>query len=77
MTPRVSFVVPCYNLGHLVSECVTSILSQSYSDLEVLILDDCSPDQTLEVVRSFRDPRAQHIRNDPNRGHPHNYNTCI
>jgi glycosyltransferase involved in cell wall biosynthesis len=75
--PMVSFVVPCYKLAHLLPECVTSILSQSYSDLEVLIMDDYSPDNTAEVARSFQDRRVQHIRNDPNLGHLRNYNKGI
>jgi len=77
MNPRVSFVVPCYNLGHLLAECVTAILSQTYGDLEVLIMDDCSPDQTADVARSFRDSRVTHVRNDPNLGHLRNYNKGI
>jgi hypothetical protein len=75
--PTVSFVVPCYNLAHLLPECVNSILSQTYADLEVLIMDDCSPDNTAEVARSFQDPRVKHIRNDPNLGHLRNYNKGI
>jgi len=75
--PTVSFVVPCYKLAHLLPECVNSILSQTYSDLEVLIMDDCSPDDTQEVARSFKDPRVKHIRNDPNLGHLRNYNKGI
>src|ERR1700732_62846 len=76
-SPTVSFVVPCYKLDHLLPECVKSILSQTYSDFEVLIMDDCSPDNTAEVARSFRDPRVKHIRNQPNLGHLHNYNKGI
>lgn len=75
--PTVSFVVPCYKLAHLLPECINSILSQTYSDLEVLIMDDCSPDNTAEVARSFQDPRVKHIRNDPNLGHLRNYNKGI
>jgi glycosyltransferase involved in cell wall biosynthesis len=75
--PSVSFIVPCYKLAHLLSECINSILSQTYSDLEVLILDDCSPDNTAEVAKSFRDPRVTHIRNEPNLGHLRNYNKGI
>jgi glycosyltransferase involved in cell wall biosynthesis len=75
--PAVSIVVPCYNLSHLLAECVNSILSQSYSDLEVVIMDDCSPDDTAEVARSFRDPRVKYIRNEPNLGHLRNYNKGI
>jgi glycosyltransferase involved in cell wall biosynthesis len=75
--PTVSFVVPCYNLAHLLPECVNSILSQTYSDLEVLIMDDCSPDNTAEVAHSFRDPRVKYIRNEANLGHLRNYNKGI
>jgi glycosyltransferase involved in cell wall biosynthesis len=75
--PTVSFVVPCYKLAHLLPECVNSILSQSFSDFEVLIMDDCSPDNTAEVAKSFQDPRVKHIRNDPNLGHLRNYNKGI
>lgn len=77
MSPKVSFVVPCYRLGHLLAECVGSILSQTYRDFEVLIMDDCSPDNTPEVARSFQDPRVKHIRNEPNLGHLKNYNKGI
>lgn len=77
MTPKVSFVVPCYKLAHLLPECIHSILSQSYGDFEILIMDDCSPDNTAEVARSFNDPRVQHIRNEPNLGHLRNYNKGI
>ena len=76
-TPNVSFVVPCYKLAHLLPECVNSILSQSYSDFEVLILDDCSPDETAQVAQSFHDKRVRHIRNDKNLGHLRNYNKGI
>lgn len=76
-TPTVTFIVPCYKLAHLLPACVNSILSQTYGDLEVLIMDDCSPDNTPEVARSFRDPRVKHIRNEPNLGHLRNYNKGI
>jgi len=76
-SPVVSFVIPCYKLAHLLPECVNSILAQTYPDIEVLIMDDCSPDNTPEVARSFKDPRVRHIRNDPNLGHLANYNKGI
>ena len=77
MNPTVSFVVPCYNLAHFLPECVESILQQTYGDFEILIMDDCSPDNTPEVARSFKDPRVKHIRNEPNLGHLRNYNKGI
>ena len=76
-TPKVTFIIPCYKLAHLLKECVTSILAQTYGDFEVLIMDDCSPDNTPEVAASFRDPRVKHIRNEPNLGHLRNYNKAI
>jgi glycosyltransferase involved in cell wall biosynthesis len=75
--PTVSFVVPCYKLAHLLRECVDSILAQTFADFEVLIMDDCSPDNTAEVAQSFTDPRVRHIRNEPNLGHLRNYNKGI
>lgn len=75
--PTVSFIVPCYRLAHLLPECINSILSQTYRDLEVLIMDDASPDNTAEVAKAFSDPRVRYIRNDPNLGHLRNYNKGI
>ncbi len=76
-TPAVSFIVPCYKLAHLLPECINSILAQSYGNFEVLIMDDCSPDDTAEVAQSFRDKRVRHIRNNSNLGHLNNYNKGI
>jgi glycosyltransferase involved in cell wall biosynthesis len=75
--PTVSFVVPCYKLAHLLTECIDSILGQTYADFEILILDDCSPDNTAEVARSFPDKRVQLHRNETNLGHLRNYNKGI
>ncbi len=77
MNPKVSFVIPCYKLAHLLPDCVHSILAQTYRDFEVLIMDDCSPDDTPEVAKSFQDPRVKHIRNEPNLGHIRNFNKGI
>jgi glycosyltransferase involved in cell wall biosynthesis len=75
--PTVSFVVLCYKLAHLLPECISSILLQTYGDFEVLIMDDCSPDNTAEVAKSFQDPRVKHIRNDRNLGFLGNENEGV
>lgn len=75
--PLISFVVPCYKLAHLLPECVASILAQSYSNFEILIMDDCSPDETPQVSKSFRDARVKYERNESNLGHLRNYNKGI
>lgn len=77
MHPTVSFVVPCYKLAHLLGECIESILSQTYGDFEILIMDDCSPDNTAAIAHSFQDPRIRYIRNEINLKHLQNYNKGI
>ncbi len=77
MNPLVSFVVPCYKLAHLLPECVNSILKQTYDNFEILIMDNCSPDNTPEVAASFNDPRVKHFRNETNLGHVRNFNMGI
>lgn len=75
--PTVSFIVPCYKLAHLLPECVDSILEQTYRDFEIIILDDCSPDDTPAVAARFSDPRVRYVRNPQNLGHLRNYNKGI
>jgi glycosyltransferase involved in cell wall biosynthesis len=75
--PLVTFVVPCYKLAHLLPECVNSILSQSYNNFEILIMDNCSPDNTPEVAASFQDSRVKHVRNEINIGHLRNFNKGV
>jgi glycosyltransferase involved in cell wall biosynthesis len=61
----------------LLGECIGSILGQSFKDFEVLVMDDCSPDDTRQVAQSFKDPRVTYIRNEQNLGHLKNYNKGI
>lgn len=70
-------MVPCFKLAHFLGECVDSILRQTYGNFEVLIMDDCSPDDTESVARAFPDPRVKYIRNETNLGHLRNYNKGI
>jgi glycosyltransferase involved in cell wall biosynthesis len=61
----------------LLPKCIDSILSQTYRELEIIVMDDCSPDNTGEVVARYDDKRIRHVRNDPNIGHLKNYNKGI
>jgi len=76
-SPTVSFVVPCYGLAHFLTECVESIVSQTYEHFEIIIMDDCSSDNTPDVARSFCDLRVRYVRNERNLGHLQNYNHGI
>jgi glycosyltransferase involved in cell wall biosynthesis len=75
--PLVSFVIPCYRLASFLPECVASIFSQSFQNFEILIMDDCSPDNTEEVAKAFTDSRVIYIRNEQNLGALRNYNKGI
>lgn len=56
---------------------MNSILGQTWGDIEVLIMDDCSPDGTAEVARQFEDSRVRYVRNKTNVGALGNYNKGI
>ena len=66
----VDVVVPCYNYAHYLPSCVESVLGQEGVDVRVLIVDDCSPDNTSEVGQKLAaaDPRVAYVRNDVNLG---------
>lgn len=77
MKPKVTFIVPCYKFGEFLQECIYSILRQTFRDFEILIMDDCSPDNTPEIAASLADPRIKYVRNEHNLGHLRNYNKGI
>jgi glycosyltransferase involved in cell wall biosynthesis/peptidoglycan/xylan/chitin deacetylase (PgdA/CDA1 family) len=66
MQPLVSILIPCYNAGPWIAQCIRSALDQTYANKEVVVVDDGSRDNSLEVIRSFGD----RIRYEagPNRG---------
>lgn len=56
----VSFLITTYNAGKWISECITSICYQSYSNLQIIIIDDGSTDNTPLIVSEFKDPRIEY-----------------
>lgn len=60
----ISVITPCYNYGHLIAETIESVRQQSYSNWEMIIVDDGSTDNTEEVVRAYTiaDPRIRFLR---------------
>ena len=74
--PGVSVVVPCYNYGHFLGACVDSVLTQAGVDVDVLIVDDASPDGSRDVAEAIaaREPRVRVLRNPVNRGNIATYN---
>ena len=68
--PLVSVVVPAYNASATIGTCLRGLSAQSWRNLEVIVVDDCSTDATAEIVKaaSERDPRIRLIRQDRNGG---------
>jgi glycosyltransferase involved in cell wall biosynthesis len=64
---RFSFILPAWK-GKYLSESVSSILAQTYTEFELVIVDDCSPDNLKEIVCSFHDARISYHRNKENIG---------
>src|SRR5437867_457309 len=68
--PRVSVVIPCYNLGRFLDEAVDSVLAQTFQDFEIVVVDDGSTDQeTQRLLADYRKPGTRVVRS-PNRGLP-------
>ncbi|MCI8465137.1 MAG: glycosyltransferase [Lachnospiraceae bacterium] len=77
MKPLVSVCIPAYNSARYIEDTVTSVLNQSYSHVEVVIVDDGSVDNTCEIVSSIQDERVRLIRNETNLGMTANWNKCV
>jgi glycosyltransferase involved in cell wall biosynthesis len=79
MKPIVSVCVPTYNGLQFLQECLDSIISQTFSDFELLIVDDRSDDRTLKIAEEYadRDSRIVIVRNPENLGLVGNWNRCI
>ncbi len=75
MDPRVTFIVPCYNYGRFVAQAIDSILNQSFRDIEVIVIDDASTDDSAEVLKRYRsDSRVHVIQHGTNQRHIRSYN---
>jgi len=75
--PRVSMLMTTYNPGAVVRETVDSILSQTFDDFELVIVDDCSTDDTPAVIQAYDDPRIHFSRNEENLGISRTRNRAI
>jgi glycosyltransferase involved in cell wall biosynthesis len=75
--PLVTIAIPTRNRASLLKNCVASALAQTYSNIEVLVSDNASTDDTLETLRSFNDPRLRILTNSENIGLTGNFNKCV
>ncbi|HEY5113188.1 MAG TPA: glycosyltransferase, partial [Coriobacteriia bacterium] len=75
--PLVTIGIPSYQCADFIAEAVASALSQDFTDLEVVVVDDASKDATLEVLARFDDPRLRVLVNDGNIGPGRNWNRVL
>lgn len=66
--PTVSVLITTYNRSRLLRRAIDSVLTQDFTDFELVVLDDCSTDDTPETVASYSDVRLRYIRNPSNVG---------
>ncbi len=64
----VSIIMPSYNSEKYIKDSIESVLSQTYPFWELLIVDDCSTDKTVEIIKSFKDERIKLFQNEVNSG---------
>ena len=73
----ISVILPVYNCQEYIFDAVQSILNQTYTNFELLIIDDCSTDETVKVIKSFNDERINLILKEKNSGYTDSLNYGI
>ena len=68
MNPEVSVIIPTYNSENYIAKALKSVFDQTYSNFEIILIDDASSDSTVDIARSFNDKRLKIIANKYNRG---------
>lgn len=75
--PLVSVITPTYNSSKYIRETAEAILGQTLQDFEWIIVDDCSTDNTIDILKAYNDPRIKIFQNEKNRGIPYTHNRLI
>ncbi|NER78112.1 MAG: glycosyltransferase family 2 protein [Leptolyngbya sp. SIO1D8] len=66
--PLISIIIPTFNREKVIPISLESVLGQTYKNLEIIVVDDCSEDHTRDVISAYGDPRIQYIRHSKNLG---------
>jgi glycosyltransferase involved in cell wall biosynthesis len=77
MPPKITVFMAAYNSENYISDSIKSILDQSFSDFELLIINDGSTDLTVDIIEKFNDPRIRLVHNDKNRGLTYTRNVAL
>lgn len=65
---KISVIVTSYNYANFIERTINSILAQTYTDFELIIVDDCSSDNSVEIIKNFKDDRIKFVENEQNLG---------
>ena len=74
---KVSVVTPCFDNSKYIKETILSILNQTHNNLEIIVVDDFSDDDSVSIIKSISDPRIILIENNENKGAAYCRNTAI
>jgi glycosyltransferase involved in cell wall biosynthesis len=75
--PKVSVVVPTYNCARFLPEALASVLAQTFTYFELIVVGNCSTDNTSEVMKQYlADDRVSKYKNETNIGLANNWNKC-
>jgi glycosyltransferase involved in cell wall biosynthesis len=66
--PKVSVLMTCYNAASTIEESVRSVLAQTFTDFELVLVDNCSTDESISIVQKIADPRIRLVALDKNHG---------
>lgn len=77
LNPLVSIIVTVYNSGRYLTKCLDSLINQSYENIEILIIDDCSTDNSWKKISTFSDKRIRTYKNKENQGYLRSANTLL
>ena len=75
--PKVSVCMPNYNYGRFIGQAIQSVLDQTFTDFEIIIVDDASTDNSVSVIKNFSDERIKFYQNEKNIGRVKNINKCL
>ena len=73
----VSVVMPCFNDEEYIKDSINSVLGQTHTNLELLIVDDASSDKSVEIINEYKDPRIKLFLNDENQGAAYSRNVAL
>ena len=75
--PRFSVVIPLYNKANFIAKAIESVCTQTFEDFELVIINDCSTDNSLVIAKEFSDPRIRIVEHEQNKGLSASRNTGI